>query len=90
VEVLQAEDTHSGVAKPTERGILGFLPSSLAKAPQSQSAGPVASRSIPPAPAKKAYKPFGASLHGRDLPPATSDATNSVGLQQQSGQEAKK
>lgn len=47
-------------------------------------------REVPPLPAgtgKKEYKPFKAAFHGSDASPAT---TNSVGLQQDPGQDAKK
>ena len=39
---------------------------------------------------KKPYKPFGAALHGTDVPPPANSATNSVGLQEAPGQEQKK
>lgn len=42
-----------------------------------------------PAPTK-AYKPFGAALHGTNVPPPPGQGVNSVGLQEQGGQEAKK
>ncbi|KAG1835142.1 SH3-domain-containing protein [Suillus variegatus] len=40
--------------------------------------------------AKKPYRPFGAALHGTDRPPAAGVGTNSVGLQEASGQAEKK
>ncbi|KDQ57039.1 hypothetical protein JAAARDRAFT_130934 [Jaapia argillacea MUCL 33604] len=39
---------------------------------------------------KAAYKPFMAAHHGADVPPATGKGTNSLGLQQDAGQEQKK
>ncbi|KLO08783.1 SH3-domain-containing protein [Schizopora paradoxa] len=39
---------------------------------------------------RKPYKPFGAALHGTDVPPPVNGATNSVGLQEAPGQEQKK
>lgn len=41
-------------------------------------------------PARKPYKAFGAALHGIDVPPPATGATNSVGLQEAPGQEQKK
>lgn len=46
-------------------------------------------RGIPPV-SKKPYKPFMAAHQGRDVPPPPGGATNSVGLQQDPGQEQKK
>ena len=44
-----------------------------------------------PAPsAAKPYRPFGAALHGTDLPPPSGGGTNSIGLQEKSGQEQKR
>ncbi|KAK7032887.1 protein csh3 [Favolaschia claudopus] len=57
---------------------------------------PAAARRLPPAAAntnggaKPAYRPFMAAHQGRDVPPAPGGGTNSVGLQQDPGQEAKK
>ncbi|KAF9048551.1 SH3 domain-containing protein [Panaeolus papilionaceus] len=39
---------------------------------------------------KPAYKPFGAAYHGMNAPPPPGQGTNSVGLQEQPGQEEKK
>lgn len=41
-------------------------------------------------PAKKPYKPFGAALHGSDLPPQAGQGVNSLGLQEKEGTEEKK
>ncbi|KAG6905603.1 hypothetical protein DXG01_001727 [Tephrocybe rancida] len=38
----------------------------------------------------KPYRPFGAALHGRDIPPPAGAGTNSVGLQEKPGTEEKK
>lgn len=46
-------------------------------------------RTVPPI-SNKSYKPFGAALHGADLPPATGEGVNSVGLQEAPGQAEKK
>ncbi|KAK0433224.1 uncharacterized protein EV420DRAFT_1654854 [Desarmillaria tabescens] len=54
---------------------------------------PTGSRSVPPAPAttqKKEYKPFMAAHSGSNVPPPPRAGTNSVGLQQDPGQEGKK
>jgi hypothetical protein len=51
-------------------------------------------RMLPPQydekPDKPMYRPFGAALHGADLPPPSGSEVNSVGLQQAPGQEQKK
>jgi len=39
---------------------------------------------------KPVYRPFGAALHGTDIPPSSGSEVNSVGLQQAPGQEQKK
>jgi len=39
---------------------------------------------------KKPYKPFGAAMHGTDIPPPAGAGTNSAGLQQAPGQAEKK
>lgn len=41
-------------------------------------------------PARKPYKPFGAALHGSDLPPPAGEGVNSLGLQEKEGTEEKK
>jgi len=46
---------------------------------------------VPPInPSKSPYKPFGAAMHGVDVPPPVGGGMNSVGLQQAPGQEEKK
>ncbi|KAH7927974.1 hypothetical protein BV22DRAFT_1005946 [Leucogyrophana mollusca] len=42
------------------------------------------------APTTRAYRPFGAALHGTDAPPPGGAGVNSVGLQEASGQAEKK
>ncbi|KAF8907371.1 SH3 domain-containing protein [Gymnopilus junonius] len=44
----------------------------------------------PSAAAPKAYRPFGAALHGSDLPPPSGQGINSLGLQEKAGTEQKK
>ena len=46
-------------------------------------------RSVPPI-SNRSYKPFAAAQHGVDLPPATGESVNSVGLQEAPGQAEKK
>lgn len=41
-------------------------------------------------PARKPYKPFGAALHGSDVPPPAGQGVNSLGLQEKEGTEEKK
>ncbi|KAI6042463.1 SH3 domain-containing protein [Pisolithus marmoratus] len=51
----------------------------------------VEKHSVAPAGAStKAYRPFGAALHGTDTPPPAGNGVNSIGLQQSTGQTEKK
>ncbi|KAK0461543.1 SH3-domain-containing protein [Armillaria novae-zelandiae] len=52
---------------------------------------PTGGRSVPPAPSgKREYKPFMAAHSGANAPPPSGAGTNSVGLQQDPGQDGKK
>ncbi|KAG6334110.1 hypothetical protein ID866_4972 [Astraeus odoratus] len=48
------------------------------------------SKVTPAAPSEKAYRPFGAALHGMDVPPPAGSGVNSIGLQQSTEQGDKK
>lgn len=67
------------------RGKEGLFPSNYVE--KVESAVPV------PAPAPttgRPYRPFGAALHGTDMPPPNAANVNSIGLQQAPGQAEKK
>ena len=51
---------------------------------------PAAAVSGAAGPTRKPYKPFGAALHGSDLPPPAGQGVNSLGLQEKEGTEEKK
>ncbi|KAI6107915.1 SH3-domain-containing protein [Pisolithus sp. B1] len=44
------------------------------------------SKAAPTGATTKAYRPFGAALHGADTPPPAGNGVNSIGLQQSTGQ----
>ncbi|KAG6827668.1 hypothetical protein H0H92_010830 [Tricholoma furcatifolium] len=89
------EETNSDWWTGQARGRSGLFPSAYVQkiAP---SPAPSASPGISTAPfvttgaGKTPYRPFGAAMHGADVPPPAGAGVNSVGLQQQPGKEEKK
>ena len=76
-------------------GRTGLFPSNhvekLATATPTPASPPYAAAAPVATGEKKVYRPFMAAHHGADAPPAAnSGAVNSVGLQQDAGQETKK
>ncbi|KAG6840835.1 hypothetical protein C0991_004058 [Blastosporella zonata] len=60
------------------------------KAPLPASTDPISTSPFVTRGTAKPYRPFGAAMHGTDLPPPSGAGTNSVGLQEQGGEEKKK
>ncbi|PPQ85385.1 hypothetical protein CVT25_006416 [Psilocybe cyanescens] len=84
VEIV--EETNADWWTGRVHGKQGLFPSTyVEKLPEVQMPAP----NGVPAPTK-AYKPFGAAMHGTNMPPPPGQGVNSVGLQEQAGTEAKK
>ncbi|KAH9481730.1 Unconventional myosin-Ie [Psilocybe cubensis] len=80
------EETNADWWTGRVNGKQGLFPSTyVEKLPEVQLPTPNAT----PAPTK-AYKPFGAAMHGTNMPPPPGQGVNSVGLQEKPGTEAKK
>ena len=82
IEVISEKNEDWWIGKA--RGKEGLFPANHVEKVESTGLAPAATTTGRP------YRPFGAALHGTDVPPPNGAGVNSVGLQQASGQAEKK